>query len=39
MFTIGHHLTSHAIGYPDLDLDAYGRDLVTLFERMLGVES
>jgi AcrR family transcriptional regulator len=32
-------MPSHAIGYPDLDLDAYGRDLVTLFERMLGVES
>lgn len=29
-------MPSYVIGYPNLDLDAYGQDLVTLFERMLG---
>lgn len=29
-------LPSYVLAYPDLDIDAYGRDLVTFFERALG---
>lgn len=30
-------MPTYVLAYPDLDIDAYGRDLLTFFERALGV--